>query len=501
MKFTSTDLSDLKARGIAPEEADLQIMRLRRGVAYPDVLRPAVADDGIVRLDEAKTNELLEHFTNEAGKHTLLKFVPASGAATRMFKALISDDTVHKNDRNEVIESLGKFAFYPLLKASLEKDGFSVEQLKRSNPQAVFDYILYEKGLGFIGMPKGLIPFHKVKEQIRTAFEEHLHEGAIHCAGIGKVVKIHFTVQEDWQNRIEAFLAKTASELKGYDVSGFELSYSVQSPATDTLAIDREQNPLRDAKGHLVFRPGGHGALLRNLNALRADLIFIKNIDNVVSDKHKYQGLLHKKVLAGLALQLREKIFRFQREISLGRIPLSLRREMQVFCEKWFFISVPESLTLRENKPAFVQWMKNLFDRPLRICGMVPNLGEPGGGPYWVKDSEGNERLQIVEKAQFDLNRPKHLQIISKATHFNPVDLVCITSDFTGKPYDLRQFTDPESVFISEKTFEGQPIKALELPGLWNGAMAGWNTVFVEVPAATFGPVKTVNDLLKTVHQ
>jgi hypothetical protein len=501
MEFTLTDLSDLKARGITTEEAELQIMRLRRGVAYPDVLRPAVAEDGIIRLDETQINELLQYFAEESGKHNLLKFVPASGAATRMFQALIAQSPAHEQDRIEVLNSIEKLAFFPLLEACIEKDGSSVDELKQTAPQTLFDYILYDKGLGYLRMPKGLIPFHTVKNQVRTAFEEHLHEGAIHCAGQNKVVKIHFTVQQEWQSRIETFLEDKANEIRGFDVSAFELSYSIQSSATDTLAIDSSGNPLRSKHGRLVFRPGGHGALLPNLNALRADLIFIKNIDNVVSDRHKYQGLLHKKVLAGLALELRTKIFRFQREMSMGRVPLSLRREMQVFCEKWLFLSVPPALTLRENKPAFVQWMKNLFNRPLRVCGMVPNLGEPGGGPYWVKDSEGNERLQIVEKAQFDLNRPEHLQIISKATHFNPVDLVCIISDFTGKPYDLKQFTDPESVFISEKTFEGEPIKALELPGLWNGAMARWNTVFVEVPAATFGPVKTVNDLLKTVHQ
>lgn len=501
MTFTVPDLALLKQRAIAPEKAEAQLARLKNGFQKLFLLRPATINDGIVRLSEAQINDLLEEFLEESPKMDLLKFVPASGAATRMFKALYADLPENSNFRQTFLENLEQFPFYSQLKEKVAQAGWSLSALRKEDPQQLFDVLLQESGLGYQSYPKGLVPFHHYSEGARTAFEEHLHEGARHAVGLHKTVRIHYTVQSDWLKTVEKNLKQKAKQLTKFEVDKFDLSFSVQLPATDTLAITEDGEILRDESKNLVFRPGGHGALLFNLNALRADLIFVKNIDNVVSDAYKYQGLLYKKVLGGLAIRLQRKIHRFCKAIDQNRVPVSLRHQMERVAKNWLGIAVPKHLTERGEKRAFLIWAKEQFDRPLRICGMVKNEGEPGGGPYWVVDSEGRNSLQIVEKSQFDLSDANHQDILNGATHFNPVDMVCATRNYKGERYNLHNFVDAETGFVSVKSHLGKNIRVLELPGLWNGAMAGWNTIFVEIPSAAFSPVKTVNDLLKAPHQ
>lgn len=496
----SADEEILKQRGIKYEEIHRQKEHLQKGFPATELLRAAILQDGIVQLSEAQENELLTEFNNSAATLDLLKFVPASGAATRMFKALYEDLPENTDARKEVLENLPRFAFFEQLEQQALKAGLNPDALKSLPAQQIFDLMLGDKGLGFGSKPKGLIPFHRYPNGPRTAFEEHLYEGANHAVGRDKTVRIHFTVQPEWETEIRQLLKNRIAQITGFDVESFDIDYSAQSAATDTVALDANGELLRDKDGQLVFRPGGHGALIHNLNALDADLIFVKNIDNVVTDQHKYTGLLHKKVMGGLALRLQNQLHRFCKAIDIRRAPLSLRNEMRTFLAEWLNIQTPENLLPREKKSDFLDWAFDHFNRPLRICGMVPNEGEPGGGPFWVRSTDGVERLQIVEKAQIDISNPHQAEILAQSTHFNPVDLICCTRNYKGEKFNLMNFVDSQTGFVSEKSYAGQKIKALEHPGLWNGAMAYWNTIFVEVPASTFSPVKTVNDLLRPLH-
>ncbi len=501
MKFSDKDKSALAGRGIAVEDAEAQLKQLKQGFLAIQLARAATPGDGIFQLTEETRNELLEEFSDESPEMELLKFVPASGAATRMFKALYDDTPGNAGAREHLLENLEKFAFFDGLKVKVENSGKDLRSLRTKNPQELFNLLLNPHGLNFGQLPKGLVPFHRYPSDVRTAFEEHLYEGAKHALGAGKKVRLHYTVQREWQNEIEQLLQQRVRQMEGYGVSEFELGFSVQSPATDTLAITENGEPLRDDSGALMFRPGGHGALLHNLNNLQADLIFVKNIDNVVYDRHKYQSLLHKRVLGGLAIQLRRRIHRFCKGVNQNRAPISLRRDMENLLRNWLQIDIPEHLDPKHNKHEFLAWAYHIVNRQLRICGMVTNEGEPGGGPFWVKEKDGSERLQIVEKTQIDTSNPRQSEILAASTHFNPVDMVCVTRNYRRESYDLQKYTDRDTGFVSEKSHAGKNIKALELPGLWNGAMAKWNTVFVEVPIATFSPVKTVNDLLRPLHQ
>ncbi|TVR38244.1 MAG: DUF4301 family protein [Cryomorphaceae bacterium] len=500
VQFTEKDIQQLAARGITANQAAEQVTQLRKGFPGIRLTGPALVGDGIVALSESRADEYMESF-NEAATHlNLLKFVPASGAATRMFKALFEGGDGQSAERKEVRENIREFAFYPALKQVAEKQGIGEGQLASLPSQKLFNLMLEPDGMGFGQLPKGMIPFHRYGNTARTAFEEHLHEGLHHSCGVDDKVRIHFTVQQDFLADIQAKLQSEADAISSKTSKQFELSFSVQSSATDTLAIDANGEPVRNPDGSLLFRPGGHGALIHNLNALSAELIFVKNIDNVVSDRHKYQGIRYKMVLAGLALDLHRRIVKYQRAIALGRTPVELCREIQHFLQEYFFLETPEGMCNRGSRREFVAWVHPILNRPLRVCGMVRNEGEPGGGPFWVHDEHTGRSLQIVEKSQINTTDATQRDMLEAATHFNPVDLVCMTRDYTGKAYNLLQFVDPQTGFVSEKSHQGQTIRALELPGLWNGAMANWNTVFVEVPASTFSPVKTVNDLLRPLH-
>jgi hypothetical protein len=500
MVFTKKDIAQLKEQNIEVEKAEKQIDRFISGFSFTKLTAPCTLNNGIRVIPEDELDRLVEFYSAQQ-EVEVIKFVPASGAATRMFRALHAEDKQSKPIRKKILSELSRFAFYSKLKALAKKRSIDIDELSLNNQQAVFDLIIDQDGLGYAAFPKGLIPFHKVKGVSRTAFEEHLVEAASYGQDMEGYARVHFTVQQEWLETIRKTMRKAAEKLQAFDAEGFELSYSVQSPNTDTIAVDISNNPVRDDEGRLVFRPAGHGALLSNLNQMDADIIFIKNIDNVVSDKHKYHTVLYKKAMGGLAIELRDKIHGFCRRIEQGRVPVGVMNEMREFCEQELMLEVPKLLLDRFHKQDLLLWYHQRFDRPLRVCGMVPNSGEPGGGPFWVEDIEGRRSLQIVESAQINLEDSEQREILKKSTHFNPVDLVCVIKNHHGDTYDLNAFVDAESGFISDKNYNGKPIKAMELPGLWNGAMAHWNTIFIEVPATTFSPVKELSDLLKPMHQ
>ncbi|HPR32532.1 MAG TPA: DUF4301 family protein, partial [Prolixibacteraceae bacterium] len=431
------------------------------------------------------------------------KFVPASGAASRMFKDLFDflKKAAQGKDVDMLIEAnpslthffdgMQKFAFWEEWKKKVQDPHNKVDWVNA---------LLDENGLGYGSLPKGLILFHKYSDTARTAFEEHLVEAASYCTGLNGFSKVHFTVSPEHQSAFEDLLGRVRNTYQKRMGVQFDVSFSHQHKSTDTLAVDPSNEPFRDDRGRLIFRPGGHGALLENLNEMDADIIFIKNIDNVVPDHLKAETKRSKKVLAGLLVSLRSKIFSYIEKIdaSNGNPSHELLDNIENFYGKEISLQINHTFESNEERAAF---LRTLLNRPLRICGMVKNEGEPGGGPFLVLNTDETLSLQIVEKAQIDLNDPLQHEIFMHSTHFNPVDLVCCIKDYKGRVFDLKKFVNPETGFISKKSYNGKELKALELPGLWNGSMDNWNTVFIEIPSKTFNPVKTVNDLLRPEHQ
>jgi len=380
-------------------------------------------------------------------------------------------------------------------------DGLDLELLiEKGEFKEILDYLLTAKGLNYAERPKGLLKFHRYQEGSRTAFAEHLVEAANYAKGSGGKSRLHFTVSPEHQTGFRELLTEISDEFaKEYGVR-FAVDFSEQEKATDTIAVDLDNRPFREADGTLLFRPGGHGALLENLNRLAADIIFIKNIDNVVPDRLKDETFLWKKVLCGHLLKVQKKIFSYLEMLGEKPVPVKLVDEILHFIKLELAIQPPVDFDLRSDSEK-CNFLMGILNRPIRVCGMVKNEGEPGGGPFWVADRDGSLSLQIVEGAQIDPAASGQQKVLQAATHFNPVDLVCGVRDWQGKPFDLKKYVDPEAVFIAQKSKDGRELKALELPGIWNGAMAYWNTIFVEVPLITFNPVKSVNDLLRAEHQ
>ena len=457
---------------------------------------------------------MVKFYDDQVRDFTIIKFVPASGAASRMFQNLfnfldnskgslsLSDLMNTDNSFNSVysfISKIKEFAFYDDLHNALLQNGFKIENnINQGEFNRVIDFLLNDNGLGYGKLPKGLLKFHKYPEKNRIAFEEHIVEAVNYGKSANNVANIHFTVSPEHLSR---FQEEVNIVLKTYEIQfGIKLNitFSVQKSSTDTIAVTLDNEPFRE-NNQLVFRPGGHGALIENLNDLEGDVIFIKNIDNVVPDRLKEPTTKYKKVIGGLLLKLQSKTFSYLKEME---IEISFERLDQIaeFAEQELNLNIPfeyNGYNARQKQ----EFLNHLLNRPIRVCGMVKNEGEPGGGPFWVKNSKGEESLQIVESSQVDSNNPSQMEILRSSTHFNPVDLVCGIKDFKGKPFDLRRYIDPETGFISIKSKDGRKLKAQELPGLWNGAMADWITLFVEVPVITFNPVKTVNDLLRPQHQ
>lgn len=495
--FNSEDEKLIAEMGVSMEMISAQLERFNKGIDPVNLDRAAVVGDGIKQFSFIEKKDFEKRF--DVFRGTISKFVPASGAATRMFKELLAFRNDHEgsseacdtlvSNRNSVeftfFNHLDSFAFYNDLGESFKKEhGSSLEEshLKKEYTK-ILSTLLTEPGLNYGKLPKGLLKFHKYENESRTPVEEQLAEGWGH-KGLSKNLNVHFTVSPEYLDHFSGLV----NEIKKRSAFGDQIkaSFSTQEEHTDTIAVDQENKPVRDEKGQLLFRPAGHGALLENLNEIGSDIIFIKNIDNILPEHLKPESVFHKKVLGGVLIYYQKKIFHL----------LSRSEQGQDIEEEGLSLLGELGVSELSTKDEVVKYL----NRPIRVCGMVRNQGEPGGGPFWVKRG-GQLSLQVVESAQVKKQDADQTRIFENSTHFNPVDLVCGMKNYKGEKFDLIEFRDPELAFISSKTYAGRPIKALELPGLWNGSMAYWNTIFVEVPVQTFSPVKSVNDLLKREHQ
>lgn len=513
--FTEKDLKQIEAKGIELPVIDKQIEHFKRGFPFVNLVRPATSGDGIFSFCDDELSYFINYYSLHRKALRVEKFVPASGAATRMFKHLFEfrdsfdgDRTrqeafLKDNDFNSVsylITHLPEIAFFDSLQGILTKRGFDVKSLVKSGQlDLLINFILEAQGLNYANLPKGLILFHDYPEGARTAAEEHLVEAANYTRNIDKTARIHFTISPEHKKRFLTLFDRVKTTYEEHFGVIYSIGFSDQHPSTDTIAVDEENVPFRNPDGSLLFRPAGHGALLKNLNKLEADIIFIKNIDNIVPDRLKTTTYRYKKLIGGYLLYLRNHVNPFLAAAVSHDLPGQQITGMVRFMETHMCIKLPGNfsrLSLKEKQEKLI----TLLNRPIRVCGMVKNEGEPGGGPFWVQGMNGRDSLQIVESAQIDLRNPEQKAIVDRSTHFNPVDLVCSIRDFRGERFNLNEFVDDDTRLISLKSSGGRNLKAQELPGLWNGAMANWITVFVETPIITFNPVKTVNDLLRKEH-
>lgn len=506
MQFTEQDQAQILAQGVSLNQIDQQIQHFIQGFPYLNVIKAATIGDGIVRVPDEQLVSYMRRFDEAAHERDLVKFVPASGAATRMFKSLFAAlDGKSDKSTDEVFARLTDFAFYDDLKAAMAQEDLDLDAAVAANDRAtVLRFLLTEAGLDYGGLPKGLLKFHRYVDGPRTPVEEHLVEGAAYANSDGRV-RIHFTVSPEHRERFESLIEHEKADYEAWLGVTFDVSFSEQKKSTDTISVDMTNAPFRNPDNSLLFRPTGHGALIENLNDIDADLVFIKNIDNVVPDAIKETTVTYKKVLAAVLLDAQQQVARLQGllagqpdapdEVSDGYLA-----EADELLRRTLFTLPPDGFESR-SKAGKLAYFRRKLDRPVRACGMVKNVGEPGGGPFWARNQDGSVSLQVVESAQIDLTNPAQKAIFDEATHFNPVDLVCGLKDYRGRKYDLPTYRDPQTGFITAKSKDGKDLKAQELPGLWNGAMADWNTIFVEVPLITFNPVKTVNDLLRKEHQ
>jgi len=505
--FSAVDKTQIIERGSSLEVVEQQIKNFETGFPFADVAKAATVGDGLIRLSEDEVNDMAKDYQMVSEVLKVQKFVPASGAASRMFKALFE----YKSELEagiakppvgamyDFFDCLPSFAFYNDLAESmggivvLEKAEEEKDYLK------ILDHVLTEKGLNYGELPKGLLAFHTYESGARTPFEEHMVEGANYGKDTEGNVPLHFTISGEHRHGFVKLLNKIHEDYTSTYEATFEIGFSEQKAATDTIAVDMDNNPFRLEDGGLLFRPGGHGALIENLNDIEADVIFIKNIDNVVPDHIKGETYRYKKALAGVLLSYQRKIFNYVKDLP-ETDDAEWISSVESFLETKLCVTPPAGYA-DNSKLKKISYLLGKLMRPLRVCGMVKNEGEPGGGPFWAKNSDGTTSLHIVESAQFDSDNDEQMRIMKDSTHFNPVDLICAPYNHEGEKYNLLEFVDPQAGFIAFKSKDGRELKAQELPGLWNGAMANWNTLFVEVPIITFNPVKTVNDLLRANHQ
>lgn len=514
--FTEADREQMQQLGISQWEVERQLDLFDKRHIPIDLHRPCTLGDGIVGVDGHMAQVCEEAYKKGLKKGRFIKFVPASGAATRMFEDLFA--VLERNPLPD-LASIGKeaaagdgraqrlhtfftqahrFPFFEAWRQAMAHWGADLAaELRAGRIDRALQALLTPEGLDLGRLPKALIPFHHYDDGPRTALEEHLSEAARYVRMPNGLCPVHFTVSPEHEERFLQHIAAVRPRHEALWDCSFQITLSVQSPATQTIAVDDDNRPFRNAAGQLVFRPAGHGALLHNLNQLKGDLIYIKNIDNVVPDALKGETVRWKRILGGFLILVQERI---HRHIKALRHKLSSETVEQArrFIQTTFWggtCAIGGALVAQRDL------LLHVLNRPIRVCGMVRNVGDPGGGPFWAWDREGRLTCQIVEKAQVDMNDPKQRAVWERATHFNPVDLVCAVRDADGNPYDLMRYRDPDAVIITRKSLNGRPLKALELPGLWNGSMAMWNTIFVEVPSQTFNPVKTVLDLLRPEHQ
>ncbi len=510
--FTESDLKQIEQHPLDIKDVDYQVDKFKNGFPPTKLAKAATADKGIMLVADKEATDYISYYENNLGKIDLVKFVPASGAATRMFKTLFAflndyagseaDYEKMKSDQSSgsvftFFKKLENFAFYEDLKNTFKQ--IAGEPLEEAHVKRKFteilDVLLQEKGLDYGSLPKGLLQFHQYGENSRTPVEEHIVEGAQYAQDADGNVKIHFTVSPDHQAKFEKHVAEVKSAYESEYGVKVSVSYSIQKPSTDTIAVDMQNEPFRNEDGSLLFRPAGHGALLENLNEIDADVVFLKNIDNVVPDHLKDETIKYKKVIAGILLKYADRINGALDSLQSGA---GISEAAGLLAELGY---EPGRSFNEMGDSERVQFLKEKLHRPFRVCGMVKSDGDPGGGPFWVMAEDGSKSLQVVETAQIDLTDEEQKSVFNEATHFNPVDVVCLLKDKNGEKFDLLKYRDPDTGFITQKSKDGKDLKAQELPGLWNGAMADWNTIFVEVPPITFNPVKSVNDLLKLEHQ
>ncbi|MCG2460217.1 DUF4301 family protein [Flavobacteriaceae bacterium F89] len=510
MGFTDKDLQQLSEKGISENKVRDQIQTFKEGVPFVDLDKAAVPGDGISKFSKEQELGFVAKFDKSKGGKSLLKFVPASGAASRMFKALFNfldtydpkneslQSYLERTEDKEIkvfSEGLEEFPFFKMIRDRIAGQAKS----KDEEVYLLVKEMLSEQNLNYGFYPKGLLPFHNYGEYLATPFEEHLKEASLYAKG-KDTAQLHFTISEQHGKMFNRQFDTVKERVSHATATSFNVGYSFQKSSTDTIAVDLDNGLFRNADGSLLFRPGGHGALIENLNDVDSDLIFIKNIDNVVVSQFLKEVADSKKVLAGLLLEVQSKAFEYAKMLDGNNIEGKQLSEAKAFMEEELNVRFPENFEGNSIGDQ-IEILKDKVNRPIRICGMVKNEGEPGGGPFWIRDRNGNVSLQIIESAQIDMDNNKQVEILKSSTHFNPVDVVCGVKNYKGEKYNLLNFVDPKQGFITEKTKDGKELKALELPGLWNGAMAYWNTIFVEVPLITFNPVKTVNDLLKPAHQ
>lgn len=505
--LTKQDLQQIERLGISEAVVNHQMEQQRNGFPYLKLQAAAsIENGGIMAPDAEERNAYLASWERyQAEGRKVVKFVPASGAASRMFKDLFAFLDANYDEpttafEKEFFDNTRLFAFRKALCNACKADTqCSVCDLKEAGKyKEVVAHLLGEEGLNYGNLPKGLLLFHNYEDEPRTPLEEHLVEAALYASSNGEA-NVHFTVSHD---HLQLFKDKVAEKLEKYEKlynTRLNVSFSEQKPSTDTIAVNPDNTPFRNEDGSLLFRPGGHGALIQNLNDVEGDVVFIKNIDNVVPDKLKGDTVTYKKLLGGILVELQKQAFRYLLMLDKGGCTREQLNEMLLFLEKRLCCVRKNVAELDDNTLA--EYLRKKFNRPIRVCGMVKNVGEPGGGPFLTYNQDGTISLQILESSQIDSNNAEYVKAFKEGTHFNPVDLVCGIRDYRGNAFHLPDFVDPNTGFISSKSKNGKQLKALELPGLWNGAMSDWNTVFVEVPLSTFNPVKTVNDLLRPEHQ
>lgn len=515
MNFSERDLKQLRDKGQTVDQVNQQLELFRQGLPFVNLKAAATIGRGILKISESDKAKAIDFFEAKRDRISLVKFVPASGAATRMFKFLFQflqdydpdketiNSYINRNkatDMSIFLVGIEQFPFYDEVLNKAKDLDPNFNKLKSDQRHLLFIKTMLDADkLNLSFYPKGLLPFHKYQNHNASAFEEHLFEAALYVSSNGEA-NLHFTISEMHNHQFDEEFKRIEEIVERKTNTAFNIEFSYQKQSTDTIAVTTRNVPFRNPDGSLLFRPSGHGSLLENLNDLDADVIFIKNIDNVVVYNFEEEVAQYKKMLAGILLEVQEEAFLHLKALEISdlgedeiyKIANFLSNKLNVVINSEF-----EKYSLKYQ----VAYLKDKLNRPIRVCGMVKNEGEPGGGPFWVKDESGNISLQIVESAQIDKKNKNQKNILKNATHFNPVDLVCGVKDYKGNAFDLTQFVDLKTAFISMKTKTGDNIKALELPGLWNGSMANWNTIFVEVPLLTFNPVKTVNDLLKTPHQ
>lgn len=512
--FTAADRIQIQEHGLSETEVLDQLKMFVHGIPPVTLDRPCTIGDGIIKLETGEMEPLAETYREASLAGRAMKFVPASGAATRMFKSLLScyntffkpgskpmslNDFVDNPDYDDVLrmkENCGNFAFSEHLHQAVSADGMDVEGLiAEGRCDLMMEYLLTEKGINYGNLPKGLIAFHCYADHVRTPFMEHLAEAADYIRDSHGLVRLHFTISPEHRRLFQQHLEEARLLLESDEVR-YEVTFSEQKPSTDTIAADHDNRPFRNADGSLVFRPGGHGALLDNLDDLHGDIVFIKNIDNVVPDRLKPEICRYHKVLGGFLVRQQQQIFSYLKALETGDVGVTLLADMTRYARNFLGVEIPN--VDREEQ---LHFLRQTFDRPIRVCGMVKNEGEPGGGPFWIRSKSTGCSKQIVESSQVDFSRRDQEEIWRQSTHFNPVDIVCGLRNYRGESFNLKGYTDPDAGFISIKSFDGKELKALERPGLWNGAMADWTTFFIEIPAATFNPVKSVFDLLRPAHK